>query len=206
MRGGAGGFALIELMGVIVIAGMLLVVAASWWKPDRGQARELAVDQIEAAIRNAREVAASRRARVMVAWAMPEDGATTGVRMAWFRVERGPHPDAVGDGVVEAIALQRWQVLPKGVVLATGQAGGMCNLMDGEAWRLRQPGREELMVHGIILDAQGRMIAPAGSEGLMLRVAEGFYREGRPQLDVSEGGVRESHLSVGRTYARVMRK
>lgn len=196
------GFSLVEIAAVTVVVGVMLAAASSLWKPVRGRSRELAVDQICAAVDRARHAAAARRERVMLAWAEPTDDAPAAMRMGWFRVLGGPDRN----GVFKVAALQRWQVLPDGVVLLPERSGTLRNVMDAPVWRLQQPGREELEVHGIVIDPQGRMIAPAGNDVLMLRVAEGVDRNGCIVADGSAGNVHESKLRIGRSLARPVRE
>lgn len=197
------GFTLVELLAATVVVGVLLAASASLFRPNHARSRDLAVDQICAAIDHARGTAASRRESVLLAWNCETQDAPLVLRMGCFRVIEGPNAERE----IKVAPVGRWQNLPAGVVLAKGSEGSLRNLLDVPPWRLRREGHDDVMAHGVVIDPQGKMRAPLGKDPLLLRVAEGFYQnDGEARCLTRNGAVPESRIRIGRVCARPWRE
>ncbi len=193
----ANGFSLLELMTVMVIAGLLLGIGVSVFGKTATTSRRTAMDQIAAAIEQARTSAITRRKPVLLAIAPPRPGDTDErCRIGIFEVDELP-----GDATsVEARQLQRWELLPDGVVFTEGAIGELRNLMDEPDFEITwKDGENRAWVRAFAFTPRGGMAWPKGSDPVALRLSSGGYRDGKP-VPHKDGG--HSALRVGRVVAR----
>jgi hypothetical protein len=180
----AAGFSLIELMGNTA-----------------ANARRTGTDQVVAAIEQARTAAITRRKPVILAIAEPQPGdPDENCRFGLFEVDT--LPDEGSD--LEARQLQRWSVLPTGVIFLDGKIRDFENLLDQEKVRLSwKDGQNSATVHALVFNTRGGLAWPSGSDPVAVKVGNGNYRNGRP-MEISGGGGHNS-LRIGRVVARPWR-
>lgn len=193
----AAGFSLLELMAAMLIVSLLLGIGISVFGRTAATSRRTAMDQIAAAIEQARTTAITRRKPVLLAVAPPlPGGEDEHCRIGVFEVDELP-----GDATsVKARQLQRWELIPTGIVFTEGKIGELRNLMDEPEFELTwKDGANRARVRALAFTPRGGLAWPKGSDPVALRISAGSYHDGSPVVH-RDGG--HSALRVGRVVAR----
>lgn len=196
---GRSAFTMLEMTAVLAIVAALLTAGVSLLPGSRNRALRTGTDQLSGMIEKARARAISTRSDVVLAIAEPGDLAdvTDGqFRFALFRVEKWP----AGDGVpatLNAIQIDRWRALPDGVALMAGDGDGLANPLDAPEISLSY-GDRHATVRAIGFHTRGGLRYPVGSAPIILRVANGGNRRGKPASAANM-------LKIGRVTARPYR-
>lgn len=194
---GRAGFSLVELLVVIAIMAMLLGASLSFFGRDDGRKLKTSGDQLTAMIEQGRTSAITRRRSVVLALLEPGQGGfgDEHCRLGLLELEGG-----AGKGVFVGRLLQRWQVLPVGVVFFGGTVDSLSNFRDEERIKLEwKNGEKSAEVYALVFSVRGGLRFPEGSESVVLKIGNGTYREGSP-LRTSHSGSRT--IRVGRVVAR----
>lgn len=196
----APGFSLIELLVVMVIIGALTMAGLSVMGNTAANAQRTGTDQVVAAIEQARTTAITRRKPILLAIAEPQSGdVDEHCRFGLFEVDALPEEGSE----VEAVQIQRWSVLPTGVVFLGDKIRDFDNLLEQEKVQLSwKDGQNSASVHVLAFNPRGGLAWPSGSDPVALKVGNGNYRDGRA-MPVTGGGA--SSLRVGRVVARPWR-
>lgn len=106
--------------------------------------------------------------------------------------------------------LRRWQTLNTGVVLIGGGIDGVPNPIDTPKVKMSiRQGNSQISaeVYQISVNSMGSLALPEGSAPIVLRLAEGAYRGGKPSPNKVQGGsgIAETQLKIGRVMARPYR-
>lgn len=190
------GFTLIELAIVLGIAGILLTLGIAARGHPAHTARKAAIDVIAAAVDEARTAAITLRRPVLLAISEPASAAEGPVKLGLFRIGNLPSTQTP----LGAFPLGRWRPLPEGVAFRRGNAGGLRNLMDGEAIELISKGISGTRkVHALAFTPRGSLAWPEGSDPLSLEIGSGTYQDDRPLFRSAEG---TCTLRIGRVVAR----
>lgn len=197
-------FSLVELLAVIALTLLLAGIGSALLRDTGGHARKTASDALSGLLEQARGTALTRRAPVVLAIAEPGDLPTDDARcmIGLFQLSAWPERAAALDGVL----LRRWQPLPGGVVLLAGGVKGLRNPRDEPEATIRYLSGQRLIegrFHILVFNAHGGLLAPAGSDPVCLRIAEGAYRERQPAANARRNDrVAETILRIGRLTAR----
>jgi hypothetical protein len=204
VRSLAPAFSLVEVMTVIAVIMLLMAAGVRLLRDTGPQARRTATDAMTGLIEQARTTALTTRSPVVLAIAEPGDLPTDDGRcmVGLFRLEKWPDGSAPLDGVL----LRRWQALPTGVVLLPGGVSGLRNPRDEPEALIRYVSAKKVVearCHILAFNARGGLLAPAGSDPVALRIAEGSYRGRQPAANASRNDrVAENTLKIGRITAR----
>jgi hypothetical protein len=103
--------------------------------------------------------------------------------------------------------LVSWQKLGTGVILLGGKADDVRNPLDEPKMSITYgPPDEEKTVngHALSINPRGALVLPKGSDPVVLRIAEGAYRNGKASPNMRGVGksVSENRLKIGRVTAR----
>jgi len=172
------------------------------------QARRAATDTCIGLIDQARVTAITSRTIVVLAIAEPGDLPFDDerCRLGIFKINTWPaHPNTL-----DATLVRRWQCLPGGTVILPGSVNNVRNPRDEPEITLRYfTGRQPVQgrFHLIAFTPRGALLWPAGSDPLVLRIAEGGYRNGQPAPNTrgSNRCIAENPLQIGRITARAYR-
>lgn len=196
------------MVAVIAILVTLLTAGISLLHGTGNQSRRAGTDLICGMIEQARTTAITSRSHVVLAIAEPGDLPATDnqCRLGLFKVE-GDWPDAGTIPVsVKATLLSRWRTLNTGIVLIGGDVDGAPNPMSGDEITINygRTNNISVQVHAIAFNPRGGLRFPDGSTPIVLRVAEGGYRNGeaKPDKRGGESGITENLLKIGRVTAR----
>jgi type II secretory pathway pseudopilin PulG len=205
-------FTLIEIVAVIAILMGLLIGGVSLLEGTASQSRKAATDLLGGMIEKARTQAISSRCYVILAIAEPGDlPATDGqCKVGLFQLKPDDWPDpATPPLALDATLLGRWQNLFSGVVPIGDDVGGGVNLINQPQifinyGKEKNSGKE---FHAIIFSPQGGIKYPLGSAPVVVRLAEGGYRDGKatPFRRGNQNAVIENHLKIGRVTGRAYR-
>ncbi|WP_035607784.1 GspH/FimT family pseudopilin [Haloferula sp. BvORR071] len=198
--GPAPGFSLIELLVVIAIIGSLTALGMSVLGTNAAKSQRTATDQFSAAVEQARTAAITRRKPVILAVAEPQPNATDEeARFGLFEVDTLPDAGAL----IEARQVERWHIVPNGVVFLAGRVQEFENLFDEtEVVLSLKGGQEKVSVHALAFDSRGGLAWPKGSDPVAVKLGNGHYASGKP-VTVSGGG--HNSLRIGRVVARPWR-
>lgn len=190
-----GGFTLVELIAVIAIVLILLAVGIGLLSGSRAEALRSGTEQFTSLVEQARTSAIARRRPVVLAIEEPQQSDDAACRIGLFELEEWL-PGETNEGR----QIQRWQVLPDGVALFGGEVDSLINVKDSDAISLTwKGGSEEAEMPGLVFSPRGGLLAPAGSESVVVTFAAGFYREGNA---VRTGEERGKVVRIGRVVAR----
>lgn len=202
----ASAFSLIEMAAVLAILAILMTAGISLIGGSGPRAREASVGKLAAMIERARTTAITRRCHVVLAIAAPGDlpGTDECCRLGLFQVDAWPQSAA---DELRAKPMGRWQSLDSGAVLIGGEVDGLQNPLDAGRLDLTTGGVQPLGVSALAFSPRGGLHHPPGSASVILRVAEGRYRDGQaiPRRREESGGFFESILKIGRVTARAHR-
>lgn len=201
-------FSLVEMVVVIAILVILITAGAGILGSTGAQARKSGTDMLSGLIDQARTTAITSRSDVILAIAEPGDlpSGDERCRLGIFKVESWPES---GSTTVNAVLLSRWKTLETGIVLIGGDLDGLPNPIDAPQLTIHY-GRDtkpiRVTVHVIAFNPRGGLHYPSGSTPIVLRIAEGVYRNGvaTPNRRGS-GAISEHQLKVGRVIARPYR-
>jgi type II secretory pathway pseudopilin PulG len=202
-------FTLIEIVATVAILMGLLIAGVSLLEGTGAQSRKASTDLLAGLIEKARARAINSRCYVILAIAEPGDlsPADAGCKVALFQLKSEAWPDEIPTPLaLEATILGRWQNLFSGVALIGGDVGGGSNLIDKQQiivnYERAQNSRSEY--HALIFNPQGGLKYPIGSTPVVLRLAEGGYRDGKP-VPYKKGvqkTITENQLKIGRVTGR----
>lgn len=195
--GSPPGFSLVELLVAMILIGVLLTIGLGVFGKTAASARRTASDQFTATIEQARTAAITRRKPVLLAIAAPvPGGADNSYRIGLFEVDEMPEQGAA----VAARQLQRWNILPGGVVFFGGAVEGFDNPLDQETVELSwKDGANQARVHLLAFNPRGGLSLPTGSEPVAVTIGSGVIRDGGA-IPTSDGG--RNSLRIGRVIAR----
>ena len=195
------------MVAVIAILVTLISAGSSLLNGTGVQSRRAALDQLTALIEQARTVAITSRAYVVLAIAEPGDlpAGDERCRVGLFKVEEWPD-SPLPPLALKGVLLNRWQRLNTGIVLLPGAVNGLVNPMDQQEVSIAYGGTQNLSVkvHAIAFNSRGGLHYPAGSTPITLRLAEGAYRSGKacPNPHGEAKTISENRLKIGRITAR----
>ena len=201
------GFTLVEVLVTIAILVILLGAGVALLGGTGPQARRSATDLITGMIEQARTTAVTTRSHVVLAIAEPGDLPASDdqrCRIGLFKV--GGWTDDFSEPV-SATLTSRWRILENNVVLIGGEVeDGLPNPLDGDKVTLKY-GERQVSAHVIVFNPRGGLRYPSGSRPIVMRVAEGSYRDGKasPNKRASSGTIPENHIKIGRVTARPYR-
>ena len=199
---------------VIAVIVILLVAGVSLIGGTGASARKAGADMLTGMIEQARTAAITSRSYVVLAIAEPGDlpAGDSRCRIGLFKVKPDQWPQNATDPV-PAVLMSRWRILENGVVLIGGEVDGLQNPLDGET----QPqltitygaaaNTRTVKVHSIAFNPRGGLHHPAGSNPIVMRIAEGGYRNGTatPNRRGDSQAISENRLKIGRVTARPYR-
>jgi hypothetical protein len=185
---------------LILLAAAVKVVASTG-----PQSRRAASDVLTGMIEQARSTAITR-CPVFLAIAEPGDRISSDrhTRIGLFLIPTW----TAGAAVQDAVPLRRWEALPPGVVLIPEPVDGQRNPLDLPEITLRyqQAGLSTTgHFHGVAFTSRGGVSWPPGIEPIVMRVAQGSYRNGRSVADGNGHAIPEDCLTIGRMVARSYR-
>ncbi len=209
------GFTLIEVVAVIAIIVILLVAGVGLMGGSGAQARRSAADMLTGMIEQARTTAITTRSHVMLAVAEPGDLTNPDQRCRIGLIKVKVWPDNPGTSVIEntpdneVVLLGRWKTLENGVIIWGGNPpnhAGVVNPMDKDELSLKlRANQPSFRVHAIVFDSRGGLVYPVQRAQVLMRVAEGGYRDGRAQANKRGEGIPENLLKVGGVTGRPYR-
>lgn len=184
----------------MILVSALLTIGMGIFGKTAASARRTAYDQFTATVEQARTAAITRRKPVILAIAPPvPGGADEYYRIGLFETDEVPKS---GDAI-DARQLQRWNILPGGVVFFGGKVENFDNPIDEELVDLSwKDGENEARVHILVFNPRGGLALPAGSEPVAINLGSGVIRDGQP-FPTSDGG--RNSLRIGRVVARPWR-
>lgn len=199
---------MIELLAVIAVITILLAAGIKILGGTSAQARKTGTDALIATIEQGRSSAITTRSIVLMAIAEPGDlpSGDERARLGLFKINEWPDSATTVNGTL----LRRWQPIPMGAIPCADDFNGIRNPMNLPeiTVRYQSAGKEvEVQVHAIAFTPRGGLHWPSGSDPVVLRLAEGGYRGGKPVPD-RRGDSRtlaEDRLRIGRVVARPWR-
>jgi len=199
------------MVAVIAVIVILMTAGVSLMNGTGAQSRKASTDLLTGMIEQARTSAISSRAIVVLAVAEPGDLPISDdkCRVGIFKLEKG-WPESFGGSLDNAVLMARWKTLETGVVLLGGEVDGVENPLDvGKEVTINYGTAAKplsVKAHAIAFNPRGGLQFPTGSTPIVMRVAEGTYRNGAPVAYTRGGseskGVTESRLKIGRVTAR----
>lgn len=184
----------------MILIGALLAIGLGVFGKTAASARRTATDQFTAMIEQGRTAAITRRKPVVLAIAAPvPGGADNNYRIGLFEVDELPERGAA----IAARQLQRWSILPTGVVFFSGAVEGFDNPLDEDEVELSwKDGENQARVRILAFNPRGGLSLPAGSEPVAVTLGSGVLRDGQT-IPTSDGG--RNSLRIGRIIARPWR-
>ncbi|MGL5019637.1 MAG: pilus assembly FimT family protein [Luteolibacter sp.] len=196
-------FSLVELAAVLAILGTLMTAGVSLLSDTATQSRKAGTEMLTGLIEQARTTAITSRSHVVLAIAEPGDLAAGDERCRLGIFKIGGWPDSPSSPLVlTGVLLKRWQTLETGIVLASGGIDEVANPLDREQVTIRHGGNG-VTVHIIAFNPRGGLHYPTGSAPIVIRIAEGRYRDGK--VVSNRRGGSECRLKIGRVTARPYR-
>jgi hypothetical protein len=200
-------FSLAELATVIAVLVILMGSGAHLLGNTGTHARKCGTDMIVNMIGNARDTAIATRRNVVLAIAEPDDLENTDerCRLGIFKVDTWPEP--FNGEIIKAVQKGRWHPLEPGLAIKGGNIDGLDNPLDAPEITL-QYGSESrprsAKVHAITFNSRGKIILPASVNPVLMRIADGNYRNGKAMLrkQGEKGVVAENKIKVGRVSSR----
>lgn len=204
-------FTLVEMLVVIAIIGILTLASVGLFNNSGAKSRKASVDTLTGLIEQARIKAITTRSHVFLAVAEPGDLPDGEVvcRIGLFQVSDWKNVSETPT-TITATQLSRWTPLNHGVVLMSGAVDGIPNPLDMPKTTVRyrtSSSPQEIQVHLIAFHPRGGLQLPAGSTPIVLRIAEGNYRNGEASPNSRPGtpSIAESRLKIGRVVGRPYR-
>lgn len=200
-------FSLIEMVTVIAILVTLMTAGVSLLSDTGAQSRRAGTDLLTGLIEQARTKAITSRTTVVLAIAEP--GAIAGqderCRIGLFTIADEEWPDPTTSPLtLKGVLLNRWQTLNTGIVMIPGEVSGVPNPLNLPKSTITYGGNKNLsaVVHVIAFHSRGGLRYPTGSTPIVLRIAEGGYRNGTPTPNLRKDTKTENRLKIGRVTAR----
>lgn len=193
------------MVAVVAVLVILLTAGVSLMKGTGAQARLAGTDMLAGMIEQARTSAITTRSYVILAVAEPGDlpAGDERCRLGLFKVETWPQSPSEA---VEAVLMTRWRTLENGIALIGGSIDGIPNPLNGPQLTVSYgaPKALRVNVHVLAFNPRGGLHVPAGSTPVALRIAEGYYRDGKATPYPSGGAAPaiENRLKIGRVIAR----
>ncbi|WP_338684782.1 pilus assembly FimT family protein [Haloferula helveola] len=184
-------------MAVIAIVIVLLTIAVSLLGNTRGEALRSGSEQFSSLVEQARTSAITRRRPVAMAIAEP---GTAGFdddqcRIGLFELDEWKEGEAVSGRLI-----QRWHSLPDGIVFFGGEVDSLANVKDAASVNLTwKNGSESAEFPALVFSARGGLLAPPGSESVVVALGNGTYRNGEAVRTGSSG---DRTIRIGRVVAR----
>jgi hypothetical protein len=202
---------LIEISVVIAVLVILLVAGISLLGGTGAAARKAGADMLTGMIEQARTAAITSRSYVVLAIAEPGDlpANDTRCRIGLFKVKPDQWPQNTLDPV-PAVLMSRWRIMENGVVLIGGDVDGLQNPLDETQLSITYGTSgtpRTVVVHAVAFNPRGGLHHPAGSNPIVMRIAEGGYRNGiaTPNRRSDSDAIPENRLKIGRVTARPYR-
>lgn len=201
------GFTLVEALVTISILVILLSAGVALLGDTGPQSRRSAADLITGMIEQARTTAVTTRSHVVLAVAEPGDLPAANdkrCRIGLFKVE-GWTDDF--SQPISATLMGRWLILENNVVLIGGMVEeGLPNPLDGDKVTLKY-GKGQVSARVIVFNPRGGLRYPSGSRPIVMRIAQGDYRNGKatPNRRAGSGTIPENKIKIGRVTARPYR-
>jgi prepilin-type N-terminal cleavage/methylation domain-containing protein len=204
-------FSLIEMVAVIAVLVILMMAGASLMNGSGPQARKAGADLLAGMIEQARAAAITTRGNVLLAIAEPGDlpSGDERCRLGLFQVSEEDWKDDVSEPLKGSL-MSRWKILETGIVLLGGGVDGVGNPLDGSKRAITYGSDakpQTVKVRVIAFNSRGGLRLPAGSAPVVMRVAEGNYRNGEATPFKRSGSdtISENRLKIGRVIARAHR-
>ncbi len=195
------------MVAVIAILLILMTASVSLLNGTGTQARKAATDTFIGWVEQARARAITTRCDVVLAIIDPADlpNGDDRCRVGMFRVKEWSNNPAILEGELA----NRWQALNRGVILNGGDLGELANPIDQSKITITYGRAKNLTVkaHVIAFNSRGGLHYPLGSTSIIVRLAEGGYRNGTaaPNQRGPNKTVSENLLKIGRVTARPYR-
>lgn len=203
-------FSLVELAVVMAILITLTAAGIHLFKNTATHARKCGTELLTSLVENARSSAMTSRRHVIIAIAEPGDLTSCDgrCRIGLFKVDAWPEPF---DGEVsDATQLGRWHPLERGLTAASGSLENLDNPLDQSELIINYGNTtnpRSAKVHAVVINPHGSIKLPAGSNPLLMRIAEGAYRNGKAiqHQSANNGATAENKIKIGRVVARAYR-
>ena len=196
-------FTLIEMMVVMAIIGILVTASISLLNGNGTQARRDATNTLVGLVEQSRTRAVTGKYHVMLAIIAPTDlpNGDDRCRVGMFQVKKW-----TSDTTLEGELFSRWRSLSRGIILIPGEVNGIANPLDQPKVTIHYGGPKNLTVraHLIAFNPCGGLHYPPGSTPIIVRLAEGGYRNGTatPNRRGPNNAISENLLKIGRVTAR----
>lgn len=194
-------------MAVIAILATLMTASISLLSGTGTQARKSATETFIGLVEQARTRAITSKSYVVLAIIDPADlfNGDDRCRVGMLKVREWTNDPTVLAGDL----LNRWQSLNRGVILIPGEVNGVANPMDQPKITLTYGNTKTLSVnaHLIAFNPHGGLHYPIGSGPIIVRLAEGGYRNDKatPNKRGKNKAISENLLKIGRVTARPYR-
>lgn len=198
------------MVTVIAILVILMTAGVSLLNGTGSQARKAGADTLTGMIEQARASAITSRSYVVLAIAEPDDlpAGDQRCRLGLFKVAMDKWPANPADAI-NAELMSRWRTLETGVAIIGEKVDGVDNPLDADELTISYGTKKPLTVnvHAIAFNPRGGLHYPAGSTPVVMRVAEGNYRNRKatPFKRGDAGVIAENRLKIGRVIARPYR-
>lgn len=202
-------FTLVELAVTIAVMTILLLAGVGLLGGSAAQARKSTTELLIGMIEQARTAAISTRSHVVLAVAEPGDLPNNEERcqIGLFKVAHWPESPTEP---VSAELMKRWRLIENGVVLTGGEVAGLQNPMDHQKLRIQYTSggkTQSIQARALAFNPCGGLHHPSGSSQMVMRVAEGRYRDGKAMVTRrgDSQSIAENRLKIGRVNARPYR-
>ena len=200
-------FTLIEIVAVMTIFVILATVSISLINSTGNRARKAATDTFIGLVEQARTRAITAKCHIVLAVVDPADLANGNdrCRVGMFGIKEWTNDFSVLEGEL----FNHWESLNRGIVLIPGNVNGVANPLDQPKITINYGGSKKLTVrtHLIAFNSNGGLHYPYGSAPIIVRLAEGGYRNGiaTPNKRGPNKAISENLLKIGRVTARPYR-
>ncbi len=201
------------MLVVIAILSVLTGAGISLLGGTGQQARKAGADMISGMVDQARSLAINSRSNVYLVIAEPGTLPAQDERyqVALIREVKPPTgapvplPGQPSQPSYELV--RRWQTLNTGVVLLKGKVGDLENALDGVKQDFTYTSNKKQLTAKLYKLGINSLGSLNRSNPVILRLAEGAYRNGEPIAKKVEGGtgIAETQLKVGKVIARAFR-
>jgi hypothetical protein len=202
-------FTLVEMAVVAAMLTILISSGIGLYRNNHGTARRISVDVIRGLIELAKNHAIAKQAEVLLVFEEPDASQAGNNCCRVVLMQQRTQLLADGESpIAHYDLLSHWQELPSDVVFIGGEIDGGPNLFDSpptEVIWMRGARETTAKVHLLSINGRGSLALPRGSGAVMLRIAEGRYRDGLAHASHQESSSLpiENQIKVGRVSARV---